>query len=101
MTRLEGSSPSSFRDEGYEVACAENGVAALCEIRTEHLPDLVPLDLMMPVMNGWEVLLQESEHLSRIPVLVVSAMNAPGAREHLAKPIDVALLVSTVGRLTS
>jgi len=57
----------------------------------------------MPVMIGWEVLqqLQESECLSRIPVIVVSAMNAPGGREHLAKPIDVALLLSTVGRLTS
>jgi two-component system response regulator CpxR len=92
-----------LRDEGYEVACAENGVAALREIRMEHSPDLVLLDLMMPVMSGWEVLeqLQESDRLSQIPVVVVSAMNAPGAREHLAKPIDVALLLSTVGRLTS
>jgi two-component system response regulator CpxR len=91
-----------LRDEGYEVVCAENGLQALRELRKEHHPDLVLLDLMMPVMSGWEVLdeLQSSDELSRIPVVVVSAMTAPGVSEHLAKPIDLDHLLATVGRLT-
>jgi len=92
-----------LRDEGYEVTCAENGVEALREMRKDHHPDVVLLDLMMPVMSGWEVLeqVQASDELVRIPVVVVSAMSAPGAREHLAKPIDLERLLATVGRLTS
>jgi two-component system, OmpR family, response regulator CpxR len=89
-------------DEGYEVVCAENGVQALRELHKEHPPDLVLLDLMMPVMSGWEVLeqLQSNDELSHIPVVVVSAMTAPGVQEHLSKPIDLEHLLSTVGRLT-
>jgi CheY-like chemotaxis protein len=92
-----------LRDEGYEVVCAENGVQALDELRKDHPPNLVLLDLMMPVMSGWEVLeqLQSDDHLAQIPVVVVSAMNAPGVREHLAKPIDLDRLLDTVGRLTA
>lgn len=92
-----------LRDEGYEVVCAENGVQALDELRKNRRPDLVLLDLMMPVMSGWEVLeeIQGDDQLARIPVVVVSAMNAPGVREHLAKPIDLERLLDTVGRLTT
>jgi CheY-like chemotaxis protein len=91
-----------LRDEGYEVVCAENGIQALDALRRDHRPNLVLLDLMMPVMSGWEVLeeLQADDQLSRIPVVVVSAMHAPGVREHLAKPIDLDRLLATVGRLT-
>jgi CheY-like chemotaxis protein len=92
-----------LRDEGYEVACAGNGEQALTELRRPHHPDLVLLDLMMPVMSGWELLelLQASTDLSQIPVVVVSAMTAPGACEHLTKPIDLESLLATVSRLTS
>src|SRR5580704_15453870 len=91
-----------LRDEGYAVVCAGNGAQALDELGRDDQPDLVLLDLMMPVMSGWEVLehLQAHDDLARIPVVVVSAMNAPGAREHLAKPIDLEHLLATVGRLT-
>jgi CheY-like chemotaxis protein len=91
-----------LRDEGYEVVCAENGLQALHELGRAHQPDLVLLDLMMPVMSGWEVLeqIQANEELSRIPVVVVSAMAAPGVTEHLCKPIDLERLLRTVGRLT-
>jgi CheY-like chemotaxis protein len=92
-----------LRDEGYEVAVAGNGEQALTELRKERHPDLVLLDLMMPVMSGWEVLelIQASADLSRIPIVVVSAMTAPGACEHLAKPIDLDRLLATVDRLTA
>jgi two-component system response regulator CpxR len=92
-----------LRDEGYGVVCASNGEQALSELRNHGHPDLMLLDLMMPVMSGWELLevLQSSTELSQIPVVVVSAMNAPGAYEHLAKPIDLDRLLATVGRHTS
>jgi two-component system, OmpR family, response regulator CpxR len=92
-----------LRDEGYEVACAANGEQALGELRRHGHPDLMLLDLMMPVLSGWEVLelLQASPDLSQIPVVVVSAMSAPGACEHLAKPIDLDRLLATVSRLTA
>jgi CheY-like chemotaxis protein len=92
-----------LRDEGYEVVCAENGVQAMRELHKNPRPDVVLLDLMMPVMSGWEVLeqVQQDSALAGIPVVVVSAMNAPGAREHLCKPIDLDHLLATVERLTA
>jgi CheY-like chemotaxis protein len=91
-----------LRDEGYGVICAENGQRALEALQGKNRPDVVLLDLMMPVMSGWEVLehIQANDELSQIPIVVVSAMNAPGAREHLAKPIDLERLLATIGRLT-
>jgi hypothetical protein len=44
--------------------------------------------------------MDEAAH-PRERVVVISAMNAPGAREYLAKPIDLGQLLDTVGRLTS
>jgi CheY-like chemotaxis protein len=85
--------------EGYTVLSAENGKQAL-----EHLhqttPSCVLLDLMMPVMSGWEVLeeVQESAELSTIPIVVVSAMCAPGARHCLQKPVDLDELLDVVDR---
>jgi two-component system, OmpR family, response regulator CpxR len=90
-----------LRDEGYDVSCAANGEQALTEMRKDRRPDLVLLDLMMPVMSGWELLelLEVTPELSQIPVVVVSAMSAPGAWESLAKPIDLDRLLATVSRL--
>ena len=91
-----------LREEGYRVTCAENGEQALREIRRDGGPDLVLLDLMMPVLSGWEVLeeLGADEQLSRIPVLVVSAMAGPATHEHLVKPIDLDRLLAAVERAT-
>jgi CheY-like chemotaxis protein len=91
-----------LREEGYDVVCAQNGAQALRTLQGDGQTDLVLLDLMMPVMSGWEVLeeMQSNDRLSRIPVVVVSAMSAPGCSEHLAKPIDLDRLLDTVGRLT-
>jgi CheY-like chemotaxis protein len=87
-----------LRDEGYEVVCAENGAQALVALGRMGTPGVVLLDLMMPVMSGWELLevLQENDRLSKIPVVVVSAMTAPGTRGHLDKPIDLDQLLETV-----
>ena len=89
-------------DEGYQVVCAENGAEALRELRKQDGPDLMLLDLMMPVMSGWEVLeqLQSNPDLPHIPIVVVSAMTAPGVTEHMPKPINLDRLLATVERLT-
>ncbi len=91
-----------LRDEGYDVVCAANGAQALRELQKKERPDLMLLDLMMPVMSGWEVLeeLEATEPRSRIPIVVVSAMGAPGVAEHLSKPLDLDDLLATVARLT-
>src|SRR5579862_5437445 len=68
---------SLLQHEGYSVLRAENGVQALDQLRRLH-PDVVLLDLMMPVMSGWEVIeeLEESGEMGRVPIVVVSAMGA-------------------------
>ncbi len=90
-----------LRDEGYDVTCAADGAQAMDALRRAPQPDLMLLDLMMPVMSGWEVLeqVQENSDLRKVPIVVVSAMTAPGGHEHLAKPIDLDRLLATVKRL--
>jgi len=86
-----------LQEEGYLVLCAENGKTAL-ELLASAQPSLVLLDLMMPVMSGWEVLeeLGARDELAHIPIVVVSAMHAPGARMCLSKPVDLGHLLQVV-----
>ena len=85
--------------EDYEVLYAENGVEAL-EIMREHIEDLtiVLLDLMMPVMNGIEVLkyVRTDEAMKRIPIIVLTADKSAelealqlGASDFITKPFDL------------
>ena len=81
-------------DEGYEVASAANGLDAISYLQTEAAPCVILLDLMMPVMSGWdflETLQDEQPDLRDIPVIVVSAAHNPqlpvGVRL-LPKPLD-------------
>lgn len=89
--------------EGYRVRTASNGAEALERLHTA-LPSLVLLDLMMPVMSGWQVLEQlEAEGVS-VPVCVISAVASsyPLKSAHvLSKPFDGALLLEIVGKYRS
>jgi CheY-like chemotaxis protein len=95
---------------GYKVGLAENGARALESMRTDA-PDVVVLDLMMPVMSGWEVLeaAEEEAELRSIPILVISAMAAPvadgeregGVRMCLPKPLELDVLLAALDRLTA
>ncbi len=96
---------AALRREGYEFAEAPNGKEAL-EIMRAQRPDVVVLDLMMPIVSGWEVL-QERENdpeLRQIPVIIVSATRAPeiatavdkGICAFLPKPFDIAALSALV-----
>ena len=86
--------------EGYRVRCAENGQEAL-DVLSEMRPKLILLDLMMPVMSGYELLkrLKESSDLSTIPVTVVSAIaDRSGLQDApvLKKPLDLDQLLNVV-----
>jgi CheY-like chemotaxis protein len=87
-----------LRDEGYGVVTASNGLEALEALGRIAHPGLVLLDLMMPVMSGWEFLehVRESDELRSVPIVVISAMSAPGVSAHLRKPVDLERLLGTV-----
>jgi CheY-like chemotaxis protein len=89
--------------EGMAVETAKNGEEALALLRTGRLPTLVLLDLMMPVMNGWELLAAVAKDplLQGIPVVVMTAgehTEVPGAMEVVSKPMDLQDLLRVVER---
>jgi class 3 adenylate cyclase len=91
-----------LRRQGYAVAVAENGREGLDKIQEQSF-DLVLLDIMMPEMNGYQVLehLKEDPELRHLPVIVISAVSdldsvvrciELGAEEYLMKPFNRVLL---------
>lgn len=84
-----------LEEEGFEVSAAENGQLAL-EAIGRSVPDVMLLDLMMPVMNGWQVLeaLRSSLMLPQIQVVVLSALEAPGSVDFIEKPIKLPRLLA-------
>lgn len=66
---------NALTDVGYSVTTAKDGEDGLEKIKSKH-PDLIILDLMMPKMDGREVLktLQADSNLKKIPVVILSAL---------------------------
>lgn len=90
---------SVLEGRGFEVETAKNGREALGVLRRRR-PFLILLDLMMPVMNGWEFLhlFRANQMVKDIPVIVCSAaraQNMPGV-EYLKKPLDLSHLLHVV-----
>jgi two-component system NtrC family sensor kinase len=92
--------------EGYDVVQAENGREALERLRAGAPPDLIVLDLRMPVMDGWEFRAAQKNdpNLATIPVLAVSAdgsakAEAIAAEGYLRKPLSTSTLVEAVARI--
>jgi two-component system, OmpR family, response regulator CpxR len=90
-----------LEDEGYVITCAVNGEEALKVLAEQPRPRLILLDLMMPVMNGWELLraLRDSAALAGIPVVVlssVSAADAPPGVPTVKKPASMRTLLRLV-----
>ena len=92
---------------GYRVERAADGLQALVKVSVRR-PDIIVLDLMMPVMDGWTFLehFRKNPECSATPVVVTSAYTTLGktARElhveaFLAKPFDMDALVGVVERL--
>jgi CheY-like chemotaxis protein len=95
--------------QGYEVLAAGNGQEALELLKVEN-PCVVLLDLMMPVISGWEFLRHRKAQpkLAKIPVIVTSAVidraasaHAEGANEVLLKPVDIEKLLKLVRRFSA
>lgn len=98
-----------LREDGYEVSEAANGAEALAYI-CDHRPDLIVLDLMMPVMDGWTFVeeCRRNTDCSEVPIVVTSAshdlsgtaerLRSFGVRTCLAKPFDVDGLLALVER---
>jgi len=95
--------------EGYETLLASNGKAALNVVQTQG-PDLVLLDLMLPVVNGIEVLktIRFVWNLRELPIIIVSARTDEtdiitalelGADNYLSKPFSPKVLVANVKAL--
>ncbi|MEN9460677.1 MAG: hypothetical protein RIS84_697 [Pseudomonadota bacterium] len=92
--------------QGFKVEVAENGQQALDMIRQRSY-DLVLLDIIMPEMNGYQVLaeLKKDQHLSHIPVIMISALDEidsvvrcieMGAEDYLQKPFNQVILKAKI-----
>ena len=90
-------------DAGYTSWAAENGEVALERARTER-PCVILLDLMMPIMNGWEFRSEQlrDPELSSIPVIIMTADGRASEKAHslhadyLKKPITLDALLHLV-----
>ncbi|NUP89023.1 MAG: response regulator [Candidatus Sumerlaeia bacterium] len=97
-----------LQSKGFEVVTAFDGLSALDLVRTER-PDLILLDVMMPVVNGFEVCTRlKSDPATRdIPIIMLSAMGqaesvdrglAAGAADYMVKPFDPVQLLEMIQR---
>lgn len=96
-----------LKEQGHQIEFAENGLQALERLRAEPF-DLVLLDILMPELDGYQVLeeLTTDPDLRGIPVIVVSAMDEldsvvkcieMGAEDYLSKPLNPVLLRARIG----
>ena len=92
--------------QGYQVTVAVDGLQAL-EILDQADFDLILLDIMLPIMNGYQVLehLKADESLSQVPVIIATSLDeadgkakclALGAEDYLTKPFNPVVLKSRI-----
>jgi DNA-binding response OmpR family regulator len=93
--------------EGYDTLLAADGETAIHRILEER-PDVILLDVMMPVVDGWGVLQRLAEQRSDTRVIVLSAKASDndvaralelGAHEYVTKPFEPAALLATVAHV--
>lgn len=100
----------ALEDEGYAVEAAANGREALDILEGGARPDVILLDLMMPVMDGWEFRAAQRRvsELAAIPVIVLTAYAPTGdalrrleGTTLLGKPLRLGDLLSALERVSS
>lgn len=96
---------------GYEVVCAEDGSQAI-DLAASELPDLILMDLSLPVIDGWQATRQIKANLKlqHIPIVALTAHAMAGFREkaleagcndYITKPIEIDLLLKKIKELTA
>ncbi|HUQ41357.1 MAG TPA: response regulator transcription factor [Candidatus Limnocylindrales bacterium] len=97
---------SVLSDDGYEAESARNGLDAL-DVLDRWKADVIVLDLMMPVMDGWTFAARMKEKWS-IPIVVLSAATdvakhgeALGAADVVPKPFDLERLLPCIARVAN
>ena len=89
--------------DGYEILEAENGLQAVSVMQSDENIDLLLLDIMMPEMDGFEVLAMMNKYhwIDEVPVIMISAENASsyveraydlGATDYISRPFDMAVV---------
>ena len=98
---------TALEDEGFEVFPAGNGQEALAAIRTFR-PDVIVLDLMMPVMDGWQFAKELRARDEDIPLVLLSAARDLSthaknlaAADVIEKPFDLAELLPKIARVAA
>ena len=97
---------------GYEILTANSGEIGLQLVFEKKTIDLILLDIMMPKMNGWEVLqlLQVESNTKNIPIIMLTAKsdisskirsNQEGATDYLTKPFELDELKERIFRILS
>jgi DNA-binding response OmpR family regulator len=98
-----------LEQSGYETGLAADGDVALQRVREEHF-DLILLDVMMPVLDGWGVLEALGSDGTRPPVVVLSAKSAArdieramelGATAYITKPFEIDALIQRIDSVLS
>jgi DNA-binding response OmpR family regulator len=94
--------------DGYAVEIAESGESALALLAQSRPFDIVVLDVMLPGIDGFEVIAQMRRNGQFVPTLVLTARGHPddvlrgfaaGADDYLPKPFDLAILIARIGSL--
>lgn len=95
--------------KGYDIAVAVDGAAGV-EMAQSHVPDLILMDMSLPVLDGWEATrqLKAGNHTRRIPVIALTAHAMAGDRERAleagcddydTKPIELPRLLRKIETL--
>jgi CheY-like chemotaxis protein len=91
-----------LRSEGFDVECAVDGSDALKQLRHQHEPCLVLLDMMMPRVNGWDVIaeLERSGRAAQFPIVIMTATpeDLPAGYPVIRKPASLSAITQAVER---
>lgn len=98
-----------LKKEGFDVFAADSGEAGLA-LALERRPDLILLDLMLPIMNGFEVLkkIRVERAIAKTPIIIVSARGEEsdivvglelGADDYVTKPFNMSVLLARINAL--
>ena len=106
---LRGMLAAALRQHGFQVLLAGDGAEGQRALAIHH-PDVILLDLAMPNVNGWDFLqrLQETGHIGKVPIIVVSAhlrvepqaVLQMGVSAILPKPFNLSDLIELIEHLS-